>query len=198
MKRRFQLTLLTINRKKTTKLLTTLFFLTWLASAQIPNSNTIFYETNPKWKTFEVTNYLIQYPSEWKLNQSGLMESTFILFSPLESSQDQFRENVNLLIQDLSSSNLDLDLYAEISEGQLKKMINNSRLIESKRIKTESEEYHRMIYTGDQGNYHLKFEQYFWVRNGKAFVLTLTCEESKFAVYKGIGEAILNSFEFKK
>jgi hypothetical protein len=181
-----------------TKLLTTLLFFTLMACGQTPKSNTTTNETNPKWKTFEGTNYSIQYPPEWELNQSGQMGSTFILSSPLESSQDQFTDNVNLLIQDLSGHNLDLDKYAEISEGQVKTMITNSTLIESKRIKTGSEEYHRMIYTGDQGIFHLKVEQYFWVRNGKAFVLTLTCEQDKFADYKGVGEAILNSFTFKQ
>jgi hypothetical protein len=40
----------------------------------------------------------------------------------------------------------------------------------------------------------LKFEQYYWVINEKAFVLTLTCEEDQFKNYKEVGEKILNSF----
>ena len=125
------------------------------------------------------------------------MGTSLILFSPLETRQDKFKDNVNLLIQDLSGHNLNLNKYVEISEGQIKSMITNSTLIESKRIKTGLEEYHRMIYTGDQGMFHLKFEQYFWVKDEKAFVLTLTCEQDKFSDYKEVGEAILNSFTFK-
>ena len=149
------------------------------------------------WKTFTDTNYTIQYPPEWELNQSGLMGSSFILFQPLESSDDLFRENVNLLIQDVSGYHLDLDQYAEISENQVTTMITNSTLIESKRIKTGPEEYHRMIYTGDQGTYHLKFVQYYWIKEEKAIVLTFTCEQDKYEVNKEIGNTIMNSFAFK-
>lgn len=151
----------------------------------------------PSWQTFMDTSYSIQYPPEWELNQSGLMGSSFILFQPLASSDDLFRENVNLLIQDLSGYDLDLDQFAKLSEDQVTTMITNSTLIESKRIKTGPEAYHRMVYTGDQGTYHLKFVQYYWVMNEKAFVLTFTCEQDKYEINKETGNAIMNSFAFK-
>jgi PsbP-like protein len=148
-------------------------------------------------KTLSAERYSIQYPSDWELNQNELMGTSFILFSALETGDDLFRENVNLLIQDLSTYNMDLNQYTEISEGQVKTMITNSSLIESKRIKIGSEEYHRMIYTGDRGIFHLQFEQYYWVRNNEAYILTFTSEQDKFSRYSEIGEAILNSFVFK-
>jgi hypothetical protein len=181
-----------------TKILTTLLLFTFITCGQTQESNGTAKETKPNWKIFDGTDYSIQYPADWELIQSGQMGTTFILFSPLETSQDKFKDNVNLLIQDLSGHNLDLDKYAEISEGQIKTMITNSTLIESKRIKTGSEEYHRMIYVGDQGMFHLKFEQFYWIKNEKAYVLTLTCEQDKFSDYKEVGEAILNSFTFKQ
>jgi hypothetical protein len=179
------------------KILTTLLLFTFIACGQTKESNDKAKEAKPNWKTLDGIDYSIQYQADWELNKSGQMGTTFILFSPLETSQDKFRDNVNLLIQDLSGHNLDLNKYAKISEGQVKTMITNSTLIESKRIKTGSVEYHRMIYTGDQGMFHLKFEQFYWVKNEKAYVLTLTCEQDKFSDFKEVGEAILNSFSFK-
>ncbi|MBK8054927.1 MAG: hypothetical protein IPK35_17060 [Saprospiraceae bacterium] len=181
-----------------TKILTTFLLFTFIAFGQAQESKGRVKETKSVWKTLNGTNYSIQYPVDWELNQSGQMGTTFILFSPLETSKDKFMDNVNLLIQDLTGHNLNLDKYTEISEGQIKTMITNSRLIESKRIKTGSDEYHRMVYTGDQGMFHLKFEQFYWVKSGKAYVLTLTCEQAKFTVFKEVGEAILNSFTFKQ
>jgi hypothetical protein len=70
-------------------------------------------------------------------------------------------------------------------------------MLESKRIKTQDEEYHKVIYTGDQGKYKLKFEQYYLIRNNKAYILTLTCEKEKFVNYTDDGESILNSFVVK-
>ncbi len=184
-------------QKIMTNILTTLLLFTLFGCSQAQESNGKANGINPNWKTFDRANYSIQYPVDWELNQSGQMGTSLILFSPLETRQDKFKDNVNLLIQDLSGHNLNLNKYVEISEGQIKSMITNSTLIESKRIKTGLEEYHRMIYTGDQGMFHLKFEQYFWVKDEKAFVLTLTCEQDKFSDYKEVGEAILNSFTFK-
>jgi len=155
-------------------------------------------QTTTKWKTFKGENFTIDYPVQWELNENNRTGASFVLLSPLESAQDLFKENVNLLIQDLSGKNINLTKYVEISEDQVKTMLPNATLIESKRMKTGSQEYHRMIYTGDQGANHLKFEQYFWVINNKAYVLTLTCEQNKFANYKETGEKILNSFTFTK
>lgn len=185
---------------KMTKILTALLIFTLTACGQSNTKNESANESKTEvagWKTFSGTNYSIHYPPNWELNQSGQMGTSFILFSPFEIDNDQFKENVNLLIQDLSGQNIDLDRFVEISEGQIKTMINNSTLFESKRIKNEDPEFHKLVYSGDQGVFRLKFEQYCWVINQKAYILTLTCEDNKFSDYKVTGENILNSFSFK-
>ena len=150
------------------------------------------------WNTFSQANYSIKYPAAWELNQSGEMGTSFILFSPKESEQDDFRENINLIIQDLSGKNIDLNKYTEISEGQIKSMIANSNLIESKRIKNDSIEYQKIVYAGDQQTFHLKYEQYYWVINDMAYILTFTSEQTKFKDLQGTAEKMMNSFILKK
>lgn len=184
-----------------TKILTLILLISIVANGQTTTkqeSGNNHLQTIIDWKLLDQANYSIQYPQTWELNQSGQMGLSFIFLSPLESDKDKFRENVNLLIQDLSGRNIDLNKYTEISEGQIKTLVTNSNLIESKRMKNERGEYHKIIYSGDQGIYHLKYEQYYWVLNEKAFVLTFTSEQGKFTDYKEIGEKILNSFIIKK
>jgi hypothetical protein len=125
------------------------------------------------------------------------MGTSFILFSALENDQDQFRENVNLISQDLGSNTVDLDQYTEISENQINTMMTNCTVYESKRIKNAGGEYQKLIYAADQGEFRLKFEQLYWIENDKAYVLTLTCEESTFSSFKEIGEKIMNSFSLR-
>ncbi len=153
--------------------------------------------TTNEWQTFEQSGYSIKYPSTWELDQSGQMGSSFIIFSPLESDKDKFMENVNLLVQDLDGYNLDLNQYIEFSEEQIKTMLTNSTVIESKRVKDDKGVYHKIIYTADQGVFHFKFEQYCWVINDKAFVLTFTSEQDKFVEMAEIAEKILNTFILK-
>ena len=114
------------------------------------------------WKTLTENNYSIKYPESWELSKSNLMGTNFILFSPLTSKLDNFKENVNLLIQDLTGQDLNLTKYVEISESQVKTIITDGNILESERISNRDIIYHKLIYTGKQGVYELKFEQYFW------------------------------------
>jgi hypothetical protein len=154
-------------------------------------------EMQNNWKLIEGADYTIQYPETWELNESGQMGTKFILFSKQVSPQDKFRENVNLIVQDLSGQSINLDKYVEISEEQIRTFLTNGKLIESKRLKESENEFHKMIYTGDQGIYKLKFEQYYLIKNNNAYVLTLTCETEQFDSYREIGENILNSLTLK-
>ncbi len=148
-----------------------------------------------EWNTLNKEEYSIQYPNTWELNESGQMGTSFILLSPLSEQTDQFQENVNLLIQDLRGYDLNLDKYVEISEKQIQTMITDGLITESKRITNGALIYHKVIYTGKQGIYNLRFEQYYWLVDDRAFVLTLICEENQYSDYKAIGEKILNSFK---
>jgi hypothetical protein len=149
------------------------------------------------WKLVDHSEYSIQHPENWDFDNSGQMGTSFFVFSKQNSPQDQFKENVNLLIQDLTGNTITMDQYVAISEEQVKTMITNGNLLESKRVRSGSSEFHKMVYTGDQGIFKLKFEQYYWIRNSKAYVLTLTCEMAQFDNYKETGEKILNSFVLK-
>ena len=115
-----------------------------------------------------------------------------------KSVKKEFKENVNLIVQDLTGYNIDLNQYVEISENQIKTMITDGNIISSERVKKDEKEFQRVIYTGKQGIYDLKFEQYYWVENNNAYVLTLTCEITAYTDFKNTGEKILNSFEISK
>jgi hypothetical protein len=156
----------------------------------------VFGQSN-KWNFINEKDYSIQYPEKWELNKSGQMGTSFILFSQLNSGTDKFKENVNLIIQDLTGHNIDLNKYVEISEGQIKTMITDGNIISSNRIKKKETEFQKVIYTGKHEMSDLKFEQYYWVQDDKAYVLTLSCEVSEFNDFKDIGERILESFKIK-
>jgi hypothetical protein len=154
----------------------------------------------PGWKTVDKPDYALQYPPEWELNESGQMGTSLLVFAPLSGPEDKFRENINLLIQDLgSTSSVDLDQYASLSEAQVKdgSIMPNSKLLANEKIGSGKDAYYRASYIGDQSNLHLKFEAYYWVRNNKAYVLTFSAEASKFDEYKTTAENILNSFVLK-
>ena len=164
------------------------------------NKQTRVKQANPPegWTVLTENGYSIQYPTDWVLNKSGQGGTIFFINSQVSTSEDQFSENVNLIIQDLSTLNYDLNQFTEISVEQINTMVANSNLLESIRLNASGTEFQKVIYTGDFAKYNLTIEQYYWVRDQKAYVLTLTCEKSQFDAYRETGEKILNSFSFNK
>jgi hypothetical protein len=160
------------------------------------------------WKTLNRNNYSLKYPQDWELQQSedpksGTAVSTtvryqFAVLSPLESTQDQFRENVNLVIEDLNGTKIDLDAYSRITETQLKSQMKNCKILENKKINRGAKQYYKTIWTWDYGMFPLKVEQYYWLLDGKAYILTFTSEQNKFAQFQAVGEKVLDTFTFKK
>lgn len=148
------------------------------------------------WKTLKHDQYSIQYPADWDLDQSGQMGSSFLLFSPLTSDQDQFRENVNLMIQDLSEYPMTLDAYTEFSLEQIKAL--GYEMIEDERVKDNSSEYHKLAYSGPEGDFTLVYVQQYWVIGTNAFLLTFTGELDHYADYKDTADKILRSFKHRK
>jgi hypothetical protein len=182
------------------KMLLLLLLLSCLAGAQA-NSQQIADKPatiSNKWKQLDRSNYSLQYPVDWDLKESGDMGTVFVILAPLESKEDKFRENVNLIIEDLKGQSIDLDRYAELSKGQLKSVLTNFNLIDGQKKNNGDREYFKAIFTWDDATFRLKVEQYYWVVNGKAYVLTFTSEQDKFANFSETGEKILNTFTFKK
>lgn len=151
------------------------------------------------WKTFDEKEFSIQAPHTFekpKINDN--QKTNFVIFAPLESPDDKFKENVNLIIQDLSGKNIDLDKFADISIEQIQKYLKNAEITENKRLKNENGEYQKFIYSSDVGTFGLKFEQYCWIVNEKAYILTFTAEKEKFdSIYQDFVEVVLNSFVLK-
>ncbi len=151
-----------------------------------------YFSNAQDWKKLSKAGYEITYPSSWELNESAGAAS-FILLSSQENGNDIFRENVNLVEQDLTGMNLNLEKYTEISLSQVKQLIQNSKLVSSNTVDNHQE----VIYEGDQANYRLKFLQYYWVIGNKAYVLTFTAQTTNFDKYLETGKRIMNSFTLK-
>lgn len=153
---------------------------------------------NSKWIPYYHSDFTVVFPADWELDTSHQMNTSFFLFSPLTDKNDQFRENVNLLVQDLSRFPADLDQYVKITVGQIGSYIENGKLLSSKRKTAAGRPFQHMTYTGKQGKYDLLFEQYMWVIRKEAFVLTFTSQVKTYDQYKAVGQKILNSFRLKK
>ena len=145
-------------------------------------------------KKINKNGYTISYTSDLKLDESGKQGSEFLLFTEKTDSADNFIENINLLVQNLETLNLDLNKFVEITENQIKA---NGNLISSERIKNNNSEFQKLIYNAHLNNFDLKFIQYDFVENNKAYILTFTAKENEFDRYSADMEKIMKTFEIK-
>ncbi len=145
-----------------------------------------------EFKVFKATEFSINHPEDWTPDTSGQMNTSLLLFSKPEQN-DTFRENVNVMIQDLTGMNLNLKKYTELSLEQIKS-IKDSKIFESTELKRDGETYHQLVWKGFVSGKKLKFKQLYFIKNNKAFLVTLTCEEKAYDDYVKTGTLILNSF----
>lgn len=168
------------------KSITTFIF---LASAHL-----CFSQTDTLNRIFDHKNYKLQYPKSWRLDTSGMLGAELFLFSPLENQTDKFSENINLIIQDLTGQNIDLEKYKDITDSQINEFVTEPKVFESSIIKKDKNEYYRINYTMTQGKLRLNITSHCIIRNEKAYLITLTIELDKYEQYKKVGEEILFSF----
>lgn len=147
------------------------------------------------WLRLEEPDYSISYPDSFELDKSGRLRTKFILSVKSEDYYRVFRENVNLMRQNIKSMNLDLAGFAKLSEKEILELIPEAKLISSESLKKNKQAYHKIIYTGEQQGMKLQWLQYYFVEGDRAYVLTFTARQAVFSDYQALAEEICESFE---
>ena len=148
------------------------------------------------WMQVEGEGFRISFPPEWDFDQEGSMGTEFIIFSPPGSLQDKFRENLNLVVQDVADMDLSLQDYTELSVRQIETMLTDAEILSSSIGELNGTTYSDLVYKGSMGQMNLFFYQRYLLWNGKAYVLTFTTEQNTKKEYLPIGESLMASFHF--
>lgn len=140
------------------------------------------------------SGYSIKCPAQWQLDTSHALGSDIFMRSVKEDQDDKFAENVNILIQQLPSDTISLDLFVSVSEKQIQDFATDLQLVKSTRMLRNGYPYHWIVYYQTQGIFQLRTEQFFFLKNSKAYVVTFSTEKSKEAKFENVGLTILQSF----
>jgi serine/threonine-protein kinase len=142
-------------------------------------------------------NVRIQYPQKWEKSE-GVMGSTVAFASPQESAKDLFKENVNLYVQALpADAKITLDEFTQQSIAQIKQMITDAQMVESTSDTLSNLPAHRVVYTGKQGQFNLKFYQTYLLKDSKVYIMTYTAQADQFDKYLPEARAIIDSLRFQ-
>ena len=144
------------------------------------------------WVEYDHKEYSVFAPEDWEMDVTGRMNTTFILFSPRDSKNDMFRENVNLVKEDISKMDLTLFDYVKNSENVLEKYMSDLRDLN---IEQKGERYW-LTYTATQERMDLYFVQMIELNEGVIYILTYTRNDQSISVHADNGKKIIERFEF--
>ncbi len=158
--------------------------------AKKPKDNSIAQED---WKTFDKEEYSIQYPKNWILESSGTDGTMFTIASSLTSKNDSITENVNMQIENLSEK-VELE---EFAKNAITKIESFFTILTKERVKSDKDDYYKLIFSGDKDGVGVKIEQHYRVKNNKAYVIGFMSSKVDFDKDNVIAQKILSSFELK-
>jgi hypothetical protein len=137
----------------------------------------------------EEEGFTIEYPEEWTSKEGEFGTLVFFAEPPVTG----FAANVNVVSEDIPASTT-LAQYSDVTEEQLENFVTNLHDFESRPIEVGGRAATEFTYLGTQGNFELRWVQNLVVTEGRAFVITFTAEEDRFAEVEPTGRSILASF----
>ena len=142
----------------------------------------------------ENQGFSIQYPASWEA--STKVEGTAVIFlSPSEGALDIFRENVNVVIQDLSKNPVDIKEYSETALKQLESAFDTGfQIVESGEARLAKTPAYHVVYLVKSKDIELKIMHVWTVIGLKAYQLTYTALSNKYDENLGKVEKMINSF----
>jgi len=125
--------------------------------------------------------YSLSYPGSWKIDTSKMFGMDMLLRSPKTDSLDDFAENMNVFVQDLHGQHYTLSKMGQESETQIRDMVTDVNIIESKIDSTfrGAQRYYILKYSGRQGKFLLTRIQHYYFVDEVGYALTFTIKNGK-------------------
>ena len=142
--------------------------------------------------------FSIKYPTDWykQENQEG---ASVIFLSPLDNQLDFFKENVNVVVQDLSKSSMELKDYTDTAIRQVEIIFReNLQVIESKPTWLSGYPAHRFIFLGKGPEAEFKYFIVWTIKDNVAYQVTYAAISSQFDKYLPIVKRMMSSFKINR
>lgn len=160
----------------------------------------VSFTTDGGWTVYrdEARHFKIEYPANWEQKE---MFNAALFLSPKDATADLFQENLNVMVQDLSTSAtpIDLEAYTKISKQQIAGTYGESAIEYIKDREFLGYVAKEMIYfmpmpTKGGGTIQLKLWQIWFIKDNKAYLITYTSEDKEFDNYFNTIKKAVDSF----
>jgi eukaryotic-like serine/threonine-protein kinase len=138
--------------------------------------------------------FRVDYPQNWsKQNRDDFLATGAVFFSPLENNADQFKEQVSVLVENLSKD-LPLSEYTKLSLSEIKQL-SDPNIGEAQVVTMGANEGRQIIYQGEENGSPVQRMQTWSVNGNRAYVITYTALPESFNDYLPTVEKMIESFE---
>lgn len=140
-------------------------------------------------------NFKLQYPATWS---SGAEQGMLIFKTAKDGTEDNFQENVNVIIQDLSAQPMTLAEFTKLSLDQYGEMGETVQIVSIDDAKLAGIAAKKAIVKMNYYSLPLKLKQLWFIKDNKAYMLTYTALETTYSAFENDATQLMMSFEFIK
>lgn len=132
---------------------------------------------------------------DWRLEDS---KEILLLFSKNQTEPD-FKNNINILVQDLSMQPMSLNEYHQLTLDQIEQATGGNNVESENNVTLSGHPAKELVYHIPQdinrGNLiELKIKQVYLIKNNKAYLITYTSKLNEFNDYLTSAEKVFNTF----
>jgi hypothetical protein len=117
-----------------------------------------------------------------------------ILLSPLENTTDNYRENVNVVTEKVTSST-NLNDYVEYNKNNLGKFLTTSKIVEVTSNTVNGVPAKVVHYTHNLQGFDLDVLAYILMKDNIAYIITCSAKDGKLEKYREDFEKIVSTFK---
>ena len=133
----------------------------------------------------------MKYPRGWQAVKN--YEGTALAFvSPKESPMDVFKENVNVVVQDMSAHPMELKEFVDTSINQMSKVFKNIIVVESKPTKAANINAQKIVFEAQEPD-QLKIMVVCFLQDNKAYIITYAARSFKYDYYYNLVDTMVKS-----
>lgn len=155
------------------------------------------YQPPLNWEKHEnyALKFTVYYPPGWTLSNQGNPNLVFNISSPKVDEYDYIQENVNLIVQVVPEGTDAATYLAQLEQKATNQLVNIEKVSAEPTV-FKGFDAMASTYTAYVNEIRVKWNQYVWVVDRRAYLLTYSAEITQYEAYKDFANEIIKSLEF--
>ncbi len=142
--------------------------------------------------------FSIKYPVSWKYEENKGDELPVIFISGIENDLDIFKENVSVVVQNLSDTPMNLEEYTELAIKQMEVVFKESiEIVDSSPTNLSRRPAHQFIFLAKNPDVDLKYMSVWTVDGLTAYQITFTSTADDFDQFVEPFKKMIQSFKIR-